>query len=211
MERRRMKESNQCWRRMVIIALTALLLVCVEDPSGNVLAQESQGPSGTFNRDYFWAVNQTDYWRGLATSDVVTNHIKPAANNLARGDYMRAKADIEFVLLRFVNHPQALLLAGILSRANKDYAWGIKSFERALGLYPQYALTHAQYGKFLVDMGELNGGIARLKHALEMDPKLRAGYEWLAAAYVKDGKPELAQETREQARSLGLDMKSDQP
>ena len=193
---------------MFKLILTALLLLCVVYPSETALAQEDRGLTGTFNRDYFWAVNQTNYWRGLATSDVVTNHINPAANYIARGDYARAKRELEFVLTRFVNHPQALVLVGMVARGNKDSAWGMRNFERALGLYPEYALTHAQYGRFLVDLGQLNDGIQRLKHALEMDPKLAAGYEWLASAYTKIGEVELARETRERAQSLGLGGKT---
>jgi Tfp pilus assembly protein PilF len=203
-----MKKSTHKRDRLFKVILVGILLSYIACSPANLLAQENSETSGTLNRDYFWAASQNNYWRGLATSDTVTHHIKPAANWFARGDYVRAKRELNFTLDRFVNHPQALMVAGMVSRESKDYAWGLAKFQHALRLYPQYALTHAQYGKFLVDMGELQGGIQRLKHALEMDPKLPAGYEWLAEAYTKMGETDLARETREQARSLGLSPKS---
>lgn len=114
-----------------------------------------------------------------------------------------ALSDIKYTLERFPNHPKGLQLISSFAHLTKDPALPIPYFDNALRLYPQYALTRAQYGSYLVDIGRLNAGIAELKQALEMDSNLAVGHAWLAKAYAKSGNQSLARQAAEQARSLG--------
>jgi Tfp pilus assembly protein PilF len=164
------------------------------------------GTTGTLNTDYFNPTND-DFitWR---IKDIEVHHLRPAVGHLRDGDYKRAFADLDFILVRFVNHPQALSMMGLVAKWTKNSILVVPYYERALGLYPEYALTNAQYGKYLIDINHVEKGIAKLKRALEIDPKLVVAYEWLAAAYVKIGDSDLARKVAEQARSLGHSEKS---
>ena len=75
-------------------------------------------------------------------------------------------------------------------------------YERALKLFPQYALTHGQYGMFLVDIGQVKMGIARLNKAVQMEPKNQTLYKMLARAYTKVGNPAKAREVIETGKRL---------
>jgi Tfp pilus assembly protein PilF len=94
-------------------------------------------------------------------------------------------------------------MAGVVSQLIKKRSLAVYYFERALKLYPRYAITHAQYGAYLVGIGETEAGIGRLKEAIEIDPKLTAAYVVLAKAYNKVGNLDLAQQAAEKARDLG--------
>jgi predicted Zn-dependent protease len=80
----------------------------------------------------------------------------------------------------------------------------IRYFEKAIALYPSHAITHAQYGRFLVTIGDLENGIQKLSYSVQMDPKLTAGYVWLTEAYEKKGDLQLTREARERAKELGF-------
>jgi predicted Zn-dependent protease len=123
--------------------------------------------------------------------------------NIVDGRYERAASGLQYILERFPNHPRALELAGVLAKMSKNSEIAVRYFENAIRLYPQYAVTHAQYGKFLTDIHVMDEGIKRLQHALQLDPKLVPSYVWLAKAYAKKGDAKLANETAEQARQLG--------
>ncbi|HWP23820.1 MAG TPA: hypothetical protein VNM15_06495 [Candidatus Binatia bacterium] len=89
----------------------------------------------------------------------------------------------------------------------KKTAIAVTYFERAIALFPQYAITRAQYGLFLVSINDVDGGIENLKRSVEMDPKLAMGYVGLARAYEKKGDLEHAREAAKKARELGFEGK----
>jgi tetratricopeptide (TPR) repeat protein len=119
------------------------------------------------------------------------------------GKYQYAIADLIYTLDRFVNHPKALQLMGSLAELTNGPSLAIPYYQRALKLYPQYALTHAQFGVYLVDTGHINSGTAELKKAIEINPNLAIAYAWLASAYSRNGNLESARQAAERARALG--------
>ncbi len=123
------------------------------------------------------------------------------------GRYYYALQDLKFVLNYFPNHPNALMFMGSVAQLTKDSSLGITYYEKAIRLYPQYALTHAQYGEYLVNIGLVKEGIERLKKAIEIDPKLAIAYKWLSKAYTKNGDLEMALQAAERAKELGIDMR----
>jgi tetratricopeptide (TPR) repeat protein len=90
-----------------------------------------------------------------------------------------------------------------VAKLTKNSALGISYYERAIKMFPRYAITYAQYGKYLTDFDQADAGIEKLMTAIEMDPKLAAAYVWIAGAYFKKGNKDLARESAEKARSLG--------
>jgi predicted Zn-dependent protease len=132
---------------------------------------------------------------------------KGVLENIANGKYKYALGDIDFTLRYFPNHPRGLQLLTTVAALAKNRALPIRYFEKAIALYPNHAITHAQYGWFCVTIGDFDNGIQKLRHAIELDPKLTAGYVWLAQAYEKKGDLQLAREARERAKELGYDGK----
>ena len=184
--------------RTVTFSIVLMVVGCVYGYAQDGI---DHGPTGTLNLDYFnprgnahikWLIN-----------DMNRAHLQPAIRNIGAGRLKNAKDDLNYILIRFINHPQALALAALVAIASKDSTWAMQHYERALNLYPQYALTHAQYGKYMADIDMVDRGLEKLKKAAEMDPNLAATHVWLAAAYAKSGNAELAQEAAEKARSLG--------
>jgi tetratricopeptide (TPR) repeat protein len=123
--------------------------------------------------------------------------------NYKGGRFKLALSDVDFVLRYFPNHPQALMLVGSIASLVKNHALAIFYYEKALNLYPQYAVTRAQYGRYLTAIDRVDEGIAQLKKALEIDSNLVTAYVWLAEAYHKSGDLELSRKAAEEARGLG--------
>lgn len=152
------------------------------------------------DRDYFSDSDpQVKTDKGL----IAKFHIGNVANSLRQGNYPMAMEDINFALRYFPNHPQGLQLLGVVARLQKKPALPIAYFERALSLFPQYAVTYAQYGAYLVEIGDYKSGIDKLLKAVELDPKLVGAHVLLSKAYVKIGDMQLARKSADVAKELG--------
>lgn len=160
------------------------------------------------NKDYF---DLKDRQELILLGNVEKYHLGPEKfwKWYSAGKFYSAIDEIKFVLRYFPNHPNALELLGFTAKLNKTPSLAIPYFENALSLYPQYGLTHAQYGKYLVEIGRLEEGITRLKKAIEIDPKLAVAYEWLSKAYSKSGDMELGRQAAEKAKELGYKGKAE--
>ena len=157
------------------------------------------------DQDYFTANDSPQIKELLESVDF--HHTRKAEDWIFKGDmhYVHyALGELTYTLDTFPNHPRALQLVGAYSKIKKVPHIAIPFYEKALRLYPQYALTHAQYGGFLVDVDQTEEGVVRLKKAIEIDPKLAIAYKGLSKAYTKMGNQELARQTAEKARELGL-------
>lgn len=131
-------------------------------------------------------------------------HFSTAFWSLYRSGQFRAVLDeLMYVLDKFPNHAKALVLMGAVGRDIRRPSVAIGYFENALALYPQYAITHGQFGIFLVDIGQVEQGVAKLTDAVTINPDLAIGHAWLATGYYHAGKPELAAAEAEKARRLG--------
>ncbi|MGB0909851.1 MAG: tetratricopeptide repeat protein [Nitrospirales bacterium] len=118
-----------------------------------------------------------------------------------REGYLKsALREITYTLDRLVNHPKALALSASLGKLMGRPKMPVSFYQRAIALYPKRAMTHAQFGNFLVGVGDLEEGIERLKIAIKVNPKLAVSYGWLAWAYEENGQFELAQEYTKKAR-----------
>lgn len=174
-----------------------------------LIAHDPKGP--TLNHDYY--AGSTDPFVAQLISLVERAHVHnilpdlrkglAAPPNLKKGWYQQAWNEIEYTLARLVNHPKALMLAPLVAKELGRPLSPVKFFERALKLYPQHAITHAQYGKFLMDIGRIQNAIDELSKAIKLDPQLSIGYAWLSMAYQKKGDQALAQTFAEKAKALG--------
>jgi len=154
-------------------------------------------------KDYFAAINE-NVNRNLLTQ-VERYHF--AENNFWQAykerKYERAIAELKFVLRYFPNHPDALRMLGTLARLTERVSLPISFYENAIRLYPEYPLTHVQYGDYLVDIGLPEEGISKIAKAIEMDPDMAVAHVSLAKAYQKTGKKDLASREAQRARELG--------
>ena len=151
-------------------------------------------------QDYFTA----DKSPGSYLTIMESAHVVVIPNWISQGRLDNAIGDIKYSLDRFPNHPISLQQLGLVAQMTKNISLAVTYFERAIALFPQYALTRAQYGLFLVGINYVDAGIERLKQSVEMDPKLPAGYAGLAHAYAKKGASEQAREAAKKARELGF-------
>jgi predicted Zn-dependent protease len=175
-------------------SLTLLIVTLLWLPSA-----QSQ-PSASPGQDYFTA----DHTSGSYLTILESAHVNNIALAINRGQWNSALGDIRYTLDRFPNHPTALQQLSMVAQLTKNTALATSYFERAVGLYPQYALTRAQYGLFLVSVNNVDAGIEKLNQSIEIEPKLAAGYAGLAHAYTKKGNMTKAREAAGKARELGF-------
>lgn len=152
-------------------------------------------------RDYFTADEDPVARQQLNINN--QHHTDQVLYWLRQGRVDRAIEDAKFTLKYWPNHPRALFLMEFIARVARTPSLPIPYYEKAIYDYPQYALTHAQYGKYLLEIDRVDDSISHLKQAVELDPKLGAGHAWLGEAYLKSGRKELARKALEQARALG--------
>lgn len=186
--------------RLVIVKTLWFILLCFSLAH----AQENQATPGAQSGpgyDYFIA-HEVDSIRGYLNA-VTMAHTDKILGFIREGKMDAAIFDVKYTLDRFANHPKGLQMAGIVAQLTKKPSLAIHYYERALKMYPQYAITYAQYGGYLVGNGQIDAGIERLKEAVEKDPKLAGAYALLAKAYAKNGKTELARDAADKARELG--------
>jgi tetratricopeptide (TPR) repeat protein len=160
----------------------------------------SFSPNKADGHDYFTADQNPDTKHYLHLVEIA--HTNKITDWVRQGRMNDAIADCKYTLDRFPNHPKGLMLVGMVAKLVKNPALAIAYYEKAIKLYPQYALTHAQYGMYLVDIGNMRAGIAKLQEATKIDPQLPQTYTWLAKAYTKSGNTELARQAALRAKEL---------
>lgn len=186
--------------RLRVLPLSFLFL-CLVCPVSSTHAQRNPNAPTNTDLDYFNPTNDPHIKWLIA--DQKHHHLDRAVIRIREGDYNRALRELRFLLTGFVNHPHGLALLGVVAKLVKNPSLAVPHYERALKIYSQYAVTHAQYGSYLVDIGYLQAGIAKLKKAVEMNPKLAPAHAWLAKAYSLKGDSEQAKMAAAKARELG--------
>jgi Tfp pilus assembly protein PilF len=159
--------------------------------------------SAQHDYDYFAALASPGTEINFRIQDVEQNHLMPAMTDIRAGRYMQAWRDLDYLLGWFCNHPRGLFTIATLAQLNKQPLAAMPYFEKAVRLYPQYAMTQAQYGTYLARVGKSDAGVERLKRAIEIDPNFAAAHAWLADVYTQTGKTDLAREEQAKAKELG--------
>jgi tetratricopeptide (TPR) repeat protein len=160
------------------VLLAAMLVVGVSPGRAQVREEDL---SRLYGADYYTAPldPRLKSWLALVEGAHANERVWNAFRNR---EYNAATEDCKYTLERFANHPRALALLGEIGKATGQLSLPLIHFEKALKLYPQYAFTHAQYGQFLVEIGAVSVGVAELREALRLDPKLVAARAWLRSA-----------------------------
>lgn len=191
-----------------LVRAATLFFVLLWCTLGNTGEYQNHGTTGTMNWDYFVANGSPETRRLL--NQVEQNHLdrswghsKGVLGFIGDKRYKDAKLDLDYTLVRFPNHPKALLLLGMVAKLANEPTLPVRYYETALQLFPQYAVTHAQYGNYLVDIKQMELGIAKLREAVQIDPNLVVAHVWLARAYYQTNNVELGRQTVEKARELG--------
>jgi tetratricopeptide (TPR) repeat protein len=143
------------------------------------------------NRDYFGIPYDAESARLIPI--VENGHLGLKTNPrgfwpyFTTGRYAQAVGELKYVLGVFVNHPRALHLLGICATAMGVSDIPIAYYEKAIRFYPKRAFTHAQYGTYLVDIGETMQGMRELNAALALEPD-----QPMALASLEKAKREMA-------------------
>lgn len=143
-------------------------------------------PKSFVNNDYFGVA--TNPAAAQLITLVENAHLGPKNNprgfwpRYNEGNLDQAFGELKYALWVFPNHPRALFLLGMLARQTNKPDVPIAYYEKALRLFPDRAYTHAQYGSYLVEIGEKTQGILQLEQALKMDPNLLPARAWLDKA-----------------------------
>ena len=174
-----------------------------------IVHRVTHDPSGpTFNHDYYDPSSREliRLVRGAHVNQIIPK-IKQSFKihpNYRKSRLKSALAEVQYVLERLVNHPKALALSATVGNLLGQPKLPVKFYQRAISLYPKRPMPHAQFGNFLVGVGEIEDGIERLKIAIKINPKLAVAYGWLALAYEKNGDSELAEEYAKKAKKKGF-------
>ena len=80
----------------------------------------------------------------------------------------------------------------LLARQNQD-AKAEESFRKAIQLAPNYALSHYELGKLLVQSNRLPAAAEELSKAVQYEPNLSAAYYQLSRVYARLGQAEKSQ------------------
>ena len=180
----------------ILPALSLSLVVAIFQPV-EVLAGEMLNDG---YKNYFFKDSQEKTYRLIRAVEI--HHLQPALKHLSSGHPGRAIPELRFVLKYIPNHPKALQLMGVVSRLSNQSKVAEQYFAQAVRVFPNYALTHAQFGKFLVDVGRFEEGIEELERAQSIQPDLKIVYVWLSEAYQKDGDDEKAKLAEEKVKEL---------
>ena len=193
-------------RRLRCLSVVVAMMVLSPAVVWAIDQQIDHGPSRTDNWDYW----DSDPEAQALLKNVEYNHMgKHVLGAYQVGRYYDAIDNLQYTLRRFPNHPQALMLLGLLAKTTKNFALPVEYFLKALTLYPQYAITHAQFGQYLVDIGQVGRGMERLNDALKIDPNLPQAYAGLAVAHQKMGQRDQALAFAQRAKELGYRGKLD--
>jgi len=89
---------------------------------------------------------------------------------------------------------EALLRSGVTPATPDDFAEAQTALERAVQQRPSYSSAHISLAKVYLMSGRVDDAIAHLESARQADPRNRAIYPALAAAYQRAGRPEQAKQ-----------------
>lgn len=168
-----------------IAAILATFLALALAPTAPPAARAEDPPViNERSRTYDYYAQDTDIetrrMLGLAEEYHLTNDTFWEQYRLR--SWVRARGELVFILRIVPNHPQVLFLLEAVAKQMPDISYPIAYYERALRLYPQHAITRAEYGRFLVQAGRRDAGIVELRQALAQEPDLLQARGWLEDA-----------------------------
>jgi predicted Zn-dependent protease len=127
-------------------------------------------------------------------------HLDAAVKDMNDRKLNIAQTEVDFVLHWVPNHVEGLLVNEAIAKAKGFPEQAMGRYVRALELYPNHAITHAQFGAYLLDLGRVDAAIDSLDAAVRLDPTLGIAHSYLATAYRRKGEPDRTASEEAQAR-----------
>jgi TolB-like protein/tetratricopeptide (TPR) repeat protein len=131
------------------------------------------------------------------------------ARNYATGKavqeyYAKAQADAQGAIALAPDLAEAHLSLANLLRDSLEFTRASEEYQRAIALAPGNARVSADYGVFASEMGQIETGLAAVRHALVLDPLSSEAYSALGSALMAAHRyPEAAQALEEAKRLAG--------
>lgn len=156
-------------------------------------------------------VTPHDYYGGNYDPTLLKNvekfHLPKARRQMdSAGTVQWAKADVEFVLAWFPNHPEALQLASQIARMQGAPKSADKYYVRALQMYPDSGMTRLLYALHLHRSGRLDQAIEAYHKSIALDPDNANAYYNLGLALLSQNKLAEAKEAADRAYGLGYPL-----
>jgi tetratricopeptide (TPR) repeat protein len=171
----------------------------------NSIRRGKRGCGGDpIDRDYYVDVLDP---RALVGKGWELFQLRKTLDLMGDGQIIYAYQQLKYILCRYPNMPKGLKLLENVAASQKAPTLPIPYYEYALSLYPQHAETHALYGFYLVEIGEIDKGIAELTRATAVNPKYLPAFVKLASAYYDKGDKTLGDQAAQRARELGYEGK----
>jgi tetratricopeptide (TPR) repeat protein len=152
---------------------------------------------------------QRDYYTSRDT-ELLNNldryHVIPAEQKISKHLYAYARADIDFILQYYPNHPQALLLLVQLCNEPGQRCDLDMIFENAIAINPNAAGTYVTQGVSLHRVKRFADAIKAYKRALSLNPSSVNGHYNLGLAYLETKQYVLANEEAGRAYALGAPL-----
>src|SRR5207249_7460936 len=130
-------------------------------------------------------------------------HLQPGIDNMGKKEYSSAKANFEFILNYYPNHPRALSLLSevcdVRSRCDVD-EW----FEKAIGRNPNAPQTYLINAVHLQRRNHLSEAIDNYRKAISLNPAEPYAHYNLGLAYFDAKEFALANREAQIAAFLGV-------
>lgn len=151
-----------------------------------------------------------DYYASAGTDllrSVEKYHVVLAENEIRTKYYVGARADLDFTLRYFPNHPRGLLLMVQLCSEDKKHGCDLDLiFERAIAVNPYAVGTYVTLGVYLHRAKRYSEAIESYRRALALDPDSINGHYNLGLAYLEAKQYDLANEQAQRAYALGAPL-----
>ncbi len=180
---------------MHIRSLTVLLMILL---SSSVGAQ-------TQNNDYYAA--KSDSKLAQLLHNVEEFHLQLGIDQIKSRQYGTARANFDFILRYFPNHPRALPIMTELCRIYKDSQCNAEAYlDRAIKVNDGNASIYLIKGHYLQRFGNLDEAIDNYKKSLDINPNSANAHYNLGLAYLTQNQNARANEHAQKAYALGLTL-----
>lgn len=170
---------------------TVVLLVCCWI---GLVAVRASGQESGVGADYF------DPQKRQLLVQLKRYHLDAAVKDMNDRKLNIAQVEVDFVLKWVPNHVEGLLVNEAIAKAKGLPEAAVGRYLRALELYPNHAITHAQFGAYLLDLGRVDAAIDSLNTAVRLDATLGIAHSYLAKAYREKGDLDRAASEEAEAR-----------
>jgi len=138
--------------------------------------------------------------------DVEGYHLESARKAVQRHNWTEAENNIDFILGRFPNHPEALRLAAEYGATAEKAHWAIQRLQKAIRLYPKTPSGYVAYGYLEHRRGNLSAAVEHYRAALERSPNNPEVHYNLGLALFSSGQPEAANRHAQVAYDRGFPL-----